>query len=214
MWPKEDILFYELSQPLSKLLHLFIEKDCTRVPVCRGSLEHVLGVITSMDYFLHQDALLNGDDLIKYLEKPFFVPVTTSARVLLKRMDAANLILAFIVDEYGSITGLISREDLIEVVVGHIEDEKDLHPLFITSGESEVIASGKWELSEFNEYFHTQLTSKSHNVTLGGWLTEKVGDIPKSGMKTELDGFLFQVLAASPKRIIRLFIRKLPQGPV
>lgn len=208
MWPKEDILYYELSEPLINLIDLFTSQGCTRVPVCKDSLENVLGVITAMEYFKHQSQINSSDDLLKYLQKPFYVPVTTSGRLLLKRMDEASHILALIVDEYGSIMGLISREDLIEVVVGRIEDEKDLHPLYIEAGRLEVIASGKWELSEFNAHFHSDLKSQNY-VTVGGWLIEQFGDIPKSGAKLEFGEFQFHVLAASPSRITRLFIRKL-----
>ena len=111
-------------------------------------------------------------------------------------------------DEYGSISGLITKEDLIEVVVGDIEDSRDQQPLFVKAGLNEVIASGKWELAELNDYFNTQLKSQSM-LTIGGWLTEQLGTIPKSGTKWEHDGFLFQILAAGPNRITRLFIRKL-----
>lgn len=210
MWPKEDIVFYDIAEPLSRLIHLFKDEEYTRVPICNGSLEHVLGIMTAMEYFQHQDLIKKPKDILKYVQKPFYVPVTTGARLLLKRMDEASHILALIVDEYGFIMGLISREDLIEVVVGHIEDEKN-QSLFITAEKNEVIASGKWELSEFDEYFQANLKSQNH-VTIGGWLTEKLGDIPKSGTKIELEGFYFHVLAASPTRITRLFIRKLIKG--
>jgi CBS domain containing-hemolysin-like protein len=209
MWPKEDILFYEIDQPLSKLLYLFIDKQCTRIPVCQGSLEHVIGIITAMQFFQHQKNIIQSEDLLPYLQKPFFVPETTLARLLLKRMDDAGHILALIVDEYGTIIGLISREDLIEVVVGRIEDEKDPHPLYINAGKNEVIASGKWELAEFNTYFHVNLKSPCHAVTIGGWLTEHLGEIPKGGTKVNLEGFHFHVLAANQVRITRLFIRRL-----
>lgn len=210
MWPKEDIVFYDIADPLTELIHLFKDEEYTRIPICNGSLEHVLGIMTAMDYFKHQDKIETPKDILKYLQKPFYVPVTSSARSLLKRMDEASHILALIVDEYGSIMGLISRENLIELVVGHIEDEKN-QSLFIAAEKNEVIASGKWELSELDEYFEANLKSQNH-VTIGGWLTEKLGDIPKTGTKIEFEGFYFHVLAASPTRITRLFIRKLTKG--
>lgn len=208
MWPKEDILFYDIQEPLDKLLTLFIDKQLTRLPVCKGSLEQVIGIITVMTYFQHQKNVKTPNDLIPFLQKPFFVPETITARLLLKQMDAANHILALVVDEYGSIEGLISREDLIELVVGRIEDDKDTNPLFVPAGKNEVIASGKWELMEFNAFFETDLKSPSHQVTIGGWLTEQLEDIPKTGTRIELEQFSFHVLAASPTRITRLFIRK------
>lgn len=207
MWPKEDILFYNLSQPLSKLIYLFTEQDCTRVPVCEGSLENLQGVITVMQFFKNQEAILSPKDLIPFLEKPFYVPETLVAKQLLKQMDELDQILAFIVDEYGSIIGMLSREDLIEIVVGGIEEE-EAAPLFFKAGKSEVIASGKWNLSDFNDYFQTALESATHAITIGGWLTEYVGDIPQSGSTFDVQGFHFKVLAANQTRVTRLFIRK------
>lgn len=207
MWPKEDILFFDLEQPLTKLIYLFTEKDCTRIPVCEGSLENLKGVITVMQFFKNQERISKTEDLIPLLSKPLFVPETLGAGKVLQQLDEADEILAFIVDEYGSITGMLSREDLIEVVVGGIEEEIQ-EPLFFPAGKSEVIASGKWDLSDLNDYFESNLESETHAVTIGGWLTEQVGDIPQSGTTYDLEGFHFKVLAANPKRILRLFIRK------
>lgn len=207
MWPKEDILYYEIAQPLSKLSYLFSEEECTRIPVASKNLDNVLGIITASQYFKHQHKIHNQSDLIKFLEKPYYVPETMSSRMLLKRFDEKGEVLALVVDEYGSISGLITKEDLIEVVVGDIEDSRDQQPLFVKAGKNEVIASGKWELTEFNEYFQSNLKSQSM-LTIGGWLTEQLGTIPKSGAKWESHGFMFQILAAGPNRITRLFIRK------
>lgn len=209
MWPKEDILFYDLTQPISKLVYLFVEQGRSRIPICQGNLENVTGILTAIDFFKHQKKIVQPYDILPWIEKPYYVPETTSARQLLKRMDAQHKLLALVVNEYGSITGLISREDLIEVVIGQIEDSREIQPLFSKTGRNEVIASGKWELSEFNEFFGIELESPSNNVTIGGWLIEQLGDIPKTGSQHKLTGFLFQVLAANQTRIIRLFIRKL-----
>lgn len=207
MWPKEDILFFDLDMSLSKLIYLFTEKNCTRIPVCQGSLENLKGVITVMQFFKNQEKILKSEDLIPFLSKPFFVPETLAAGKLLQQLDETSQILAFIVDEYGSITGMLSREDLIEIVVGGIEEETQ-ELLFFPAGPAEVIASGKWDLFDFNTYFQSHLKSETHAVTLGGWLIEKVGEIPKSGSTYDLEGFHFKVLSANPKRILRLFIRQ------
>lgn len=208
MWPKEDILYYDIKQPLSKLIHLFTSEATTRIPVCDQSLENILGVLNAMDFFRYQEEIKSPEQLIPILHKPFYVPETITAKTLLKRMDENELVLAIVVDEYGSVSGLISREDLIEIVVGQIEDAKDTQTLFIKAGKGEVIASGKWELSEFNSYFGTDFESQNNMVTIGGFLMEEIGDIPKSGSKYDIKGFTFHVLASSPTRILRLLIRK------
>lgn len=209
MWPRGDMLYYDIQEPLSKLLYLFVDQKCTRLPVCDDGIDNILGIITARQFFLHRDSIHQPSDLTPYLKKPFYVPETIPAKTLLRRLSTNREVMAIAVDEYRSISGLITREDLIEVVIGEIVDLRDQKKLFTRSGKDEIIASGKLELNDFNEIFHIELTSPSNMVTIGGWLTEKLGEIPKSGAKFFLEGFLFQVLDATPSRIRRLYIRKL-----
>jgi len=214
MRPKEDILYYDLQDPISKLTHLFVEQECSRVPVCDGHLDHTIGVMTAKHFFLHRNTLKTSQDLLKsqLFTKPFYVPESTSAKLMLKRFDERRQHLALIVDEYGSISGLITKEDLVEIVIGEINDLRDQESLYTKRNHNEIVASGRLELIAFNEIFDVELESPNNLVTIGGWLTEKIGDIPKTGIKYEFEDFLFQVLAATPNRIRRISIRKLNKG--
>lgn len=209
MRPRSDILFYDRHDPLSKLIYLFVDQECSRLPVCDKTLDNVMGVISARQFFLHRFQIKTSEDLIKHLLPPLYVPENTPARSLVRRFDESQQVLALAVDEYGSISGLITREDIVEQVVGDITDLRDTQSLFSKSGHNEIIASGLLELDELNEYFHSDLISKNNMMTIGGWLTEQLGEIPKSGSKIELEGFMFQVLAADPNKIRRLYIRKL-----
>lgn len=213
MRPRADILYYDLEDPITKLTHLFVEQECSRVPVCENSLDKLLGIITAEQFFLHRHSLSTSQELIHFLDKPLYVPETTPAMTLLRRFDESKQEIAIVVDEYGSISGLITREDLVEVVVGEISDLRDTKDLYTRAGANEIITSGRLELSEFNELFDMNLESESNMVTIGGWLVEQLGDIPKTGTKVELHNLLFQVLAADPNRIRRLYIRKLMDKP-
>lgn len=212
MRPREEMLFYDLDEPLSKLIHLFVDQECSRIPVCRESLDNVIGMISSQVYFLNREKLQNISDLTAHLTKPFFVPEGMSAEILLRQMYDREESLALVVDEYGSISGLIALEDLVEKVVGEISDARDEKSRFTRSGEDIIIASGKLELSEFDEIFGESLPSENNMVTIGGWLTEQMGDIPKTGVKYTARGFLFHVLAADAKRVRRIYIRRLQQA--
>lgn len=209
MRPREDILYYDINDPISKLIYLFVEQECSRLPVCDKSINDVLGIITAREFFLHRQDLGSSQHLFSYLCKPLYVPETTPARVLLRRFDESGQVLALVVDEYGSISGLITREDLVEVVVGDIVDLRDSKELYTAAGKNEIITSGRFELSEFNHLFGVNLVSKNNMLTIGGWLIEELGDIPKTGAKLEMYNLLFQVLAADPNKIRRLYIRKL-----
>jgi putative hemolysin len=214
MRPRNDILYYDIHDPLSKLMYLFVEQECSRLPVCDKSLDHILGIITARQFFLHREHIKTSQDLLKYLLTPLYIPENTPAKSLIRRFDEYGQVLALVVDEYGSISGLITKEDIVEQVVGDISDLRDAQSLYTKAGADEIIASGMLELSEFNDYFNCNLVSENNMMTIAGWLTEQLGEIPKSGTKYEIYGFIFQVLAADPNKIRRLYIRQLNRNTV
>lgn len=212
MRPREEVLFYDIQEPLSQLTHLFVDQETTRVPVCDGDLENLLGILSTRRYFFQKEQIQKPADVVPILKKPFYVPETTKAWALLRTLRERGESLAIVVDEYGSISGLITQEDLIEAVVGEIKDRRDTKSLYTRSSDDVIIASGKLELSEFREIFGVPLKSKENIVTLGGWLIEQLGDIPATGAKYATDDFLFYVLAAEPHRVRRIYVRRLKPG--
>ncbi len=212
MRPREEILSYDIQEPLSQLTHLFVDLETTRVPIYDGDLEKLLGILSTRRFFFHRDQIKKSADLLAILKKPYFVPETTKAWTLLRNLRERGESLAMVVDEYGSISGLITQEDLIEAVVGEITDRRDPKSLYTRSSEDVIIASGKLELSEFKEIFGIPLKSKENIVTLGGWLIEQLGEIPLTGTNYANDQFLFYVLAAEPNRIRRIYVRRLKPG--
>lgn len=209
MRPREEIFFYDIQEPLSQLLNLFINAQVTRIPVCDGNLENLKGILSARQFFFHKNQIMSGQDLISILRKPYYLPESTSGWTALRNLRAKGITLAMVVDEYGSISGLITQEDLIEAVIGEIVDARNAKSLYTRSSEDVIIASGKMELSEFQTLFGIVLKSNENIVTLGGWLIEQLGDIPATGTKYATDDFLFYVLAASPNRIRRIYVRRL-----
>ena len=209
MRPRDEVLFYDIHEPLSQLLHLFVDQQCTRIPVCDGQLDRLLGILSTRRFFFHQDKIQTGADLEAILKKPYFVPESTHGWALLQTLRDIGENMAIVVDEYGSVSGLITQEDLIETVVGEIADRRDEKSLYTRSGSDVIIASGKLELSEFEDIFGVRLVSKENAVTLGGYLIEQLGDIPAAGTKYANDDFLFYVLAADPNRIRRIYVRRI-----
>lgn len=212
MRPRDDILSYDINEPISKLIHLFVDQECSRLPVCNNNLDDVLGIVTAQLFFLNRQKITSGESLKDILTKPLYIPETTPAQALLRRFDEQNQLIALVVDEYGSISGLITREDLVEMVIGEISDLRDKSSLYTKTGNNEIITSGRLELSELNQLFDIDLVSENNMITIGGWLTEQLGDIPKTGTKVEVNNLLFHVLAAEPNKIRRLYIRKLNQN--
>jgi len=210
--PREEVLFFDIQEPLSKLLELFVDQECSRIPVCEGNFDHILGIITARNYFLYRSKIQTPQDLFPYLKKPFYVPESLPAKNLLGQMYEREDPLAIVVDEYGATSGLISFEDLVEVVVGEIVDRRDEKMPFTRSGNDVIIASGTLELCELEEIFGIAFKSERNMVTLGGWLTEQMGDIPKSGSKFETQEFFFHVLSADSTRVKRVYVRRLKEG--
>jgi putative hemolysin len=207
--PRGELLIYDVGDPLAELTHLFTDQQCSRVPVCEGGLENILGVIEATDFFLRRSDIHVGGDLKLILRSPFFVPESMEARNLWHKLREHGEELAVVVDEYGSISGLVTREDLVEVIVGEIVDRRDAHALYTRAGAGVIIASGKLELAEFDQLFNATLADVSNCVTIGGWLTQQLGYLPKAGTKYLTPEFLFHVLAAEPHRIRRIYIRRL-----
>jgi magnesium and cobalt exporter, CNNM family len=205
----EEILYFDISENLDRLVHLFVDEECSRIPICEGDIENVIGIMTSRLFFLHRPQIHASEDLKKIVEKAFFVPESMPATTLLREFYARKESMALVVDEYGSISGLLTLEDLIEEVIGEISDRRDLDKRYTRSGEDVLIASGKLELSELEEIFDVPFESEHDVVTIGGWLTEKLGDIPKSGTKYTTKDFLFHILSSDPNRIRRVYIRRL-----
>ncbi|MEM7175677.1 MAG: hemolysin family protein [Chlamydiota bacterium] len=209
MCPRQDIRYFDLNEPLEKLVALFVDEECSRVPVCKGGLENLLGIATSASFFLHKKHIQHAYDLVPFLQSPQFVPESMPGRILLNHFYDKEETMMVVVDEYGSISGLITLEDLVEVVVGQIADRRSEKSAYTRASEDILIASGKLELGEFEQIFDVHLESPNNMATIGGWLTEQLGDIPKSGIQHMANGFLFHILSADYNRVRRVYIRRL-----
>lgn len=208
MRPRDEILFYTLEEPLTKLTYIMLEEQVSKVPVCLTNIDDVFGVISAKNYYLHQEELSSPEDLRKYLIPPFFVPETIDVKTLFKQLLSSQKKIALVVDEYGSISGLITLEDIVEIVVGDIADKRD-SALFSSLSEKTIVADGKMEIQDLEELFSIELDNPYNLVTVGGWLTDKLGEIPKNGLEFSLENLHFQILASDPNKIKKVHIRYL-----
>ncbi len=209
MTPRQDIVAFNLNDTLDVLRDCFVKMECSKIPVYESELENIVGVLSSSLFFLHEKEIHTPQDIIKHLDKPFYIPESTGAKTLLCQFYERDQEIAIVVDEYGAFSGLITLEDLVEVVIGQITDKRDEKTLYTKAGSDVIIASGKLDLSEFEEIFDVHLESESNMATIGGFLTEKMGDIPKEGTKYVTDDFLFHILSSNARRVRRVYIRRL-----
>lgn len=205
MCPREDIVSLDVNH--EDFAQFFRSAEYSRFPLIQDSLDHVLGIVSADVIVRHKHKIHSCKDLQRYVQTPVYVPETITLRSLLIQLELNNEHIALSVDEYGVISGLITKEDVIETIIGQIEDKPAEKPLFTQQGPDAVIASGKWELSELEQQFGVTLEDKENSATVGGYLTEKLGDIPKSGTKYKTKGLLFHVLSVTPSRVTRVYIR-------
>jgi putative hemolysin len=207
MRPRDEILYYDINTPIEKLIELFIDKQCSRVPVCDSTIDNIIGIISLKRFFLHKDEFKDPKKLKAYLKQPYFVVETMKAWSLLLELRQARENIAIVVDEYGSVIGIITQEDLTEQIIGKISSKKDENIKYSYSGKNEIIASGKMELDELERLFDIKIERKSSAVTIGGLLIDEIGDIPVAGDKVRKDNLLFYILSCDPNRVRRVYIR-------
>jgi CBS domain containing-hemolysin-like protein len=206
MTPRTSMHIYSIQDPIDVLKNLILTEGLSRIPVYDKDRDQVLGILKAELLVSLDEKLVTGKQVLPFLRKPFFVPESMPAKTLFTQFYAEKKSLAIVVDEYGVIAGLVTKEDLVKRLIGESDAEKE--QLYTKAANDVIIASSTMELSDFNELFHVNLESDSNMATIGGWLIEKLGEIPKSGTKVQKEGFFFHVLSASPRKIKTLYIRK------
>ena len=215
MVPRVDIVALDVEQPSSEVVKCMVEHGHSRVPVYRETLDDVIGFIHVKDVLApvaeRRPAKLSG-----MLRKVLFVAPSMPILDLLVQMRQARTHIAMVVDEFGGIDGLVTIEDLIEEIVGEIEDEHDVAvaPTLIERPDGTVIADARIPIEALDEQHGTRLRESREQEdvdTLGGLVFSLAGRVPKRGeVIAHPDGIEFEVLDADPRRIKRLRVRGLP----
>src|SRR2546423_7750234 len=215
MVPRVDIVALDVDQPFAEVVKCMVENGHSRVPVYRESLDDVIG-------FVHvKDVLAPAADrrparLERLLRKVLFVAPSLPILDLLVQMRQTRTHMAMVVDEFGGIDGLVTIEDLIEEIVGEIEDEHDVAeaPTLIERPDGSVIADARIPIEALEEHHGAPLRAAGDEEavdTLGGLVFTLAGRVPKRGeVIIHPDGIEFEVLDADPRRVKRLRVRGLP----
>src|SRR3954463_1674919 len=215
MVPRVDIVALDVDQPFSEVVKCMVEHGHSRVPVYRESLDDVIGFVHVKDV-LPPVADRRPVKLTRLLRKVLFVAPSVPILDLLVQMRQARTHIAMVVDEFGGIDGLATIEDVIEEIVGEIEDEHDIPdaPSLIERPDGSVIADARLPIEALEEHHGTRLRPAGDEEavdTLGGLVFTLAGRVPKRGeIITHPDGIEFEVLDADPRRVKRLRVRGLP----
>jgi magnesium and cobalt transporter len=215
MVPRVDVIAFDLERPFDELVKLMIEHGHSRVPVYRETLDDVLGFVHVKDV-LAPVADRRVVKLAPMLRKVLVVAPSLPVFDLLVQMRQTRTHIAMVVDEFGGIDGLVTIEDLIEEIVGEIEDEHDVDetPILIERPDGSVIADARIPIETLEERRGTSLRHNGDHEevdTLGGLVFTLAGRVPRRGeVIPHPDGIEFEVLDADPRRVKRLRVRGLP----
>jgi CBS domain containing-hemolysin-like protein len=207
MVPRPEVTAVSITLPPEEALTAVLESPYTRYPVYRDDLDNVVGVLHVRDLFsaMRHNGLasLRIEELLR---PPFIVPETKDLASLLQDFRRTNNHFAVVVDEYGGTAGICTLEDLIEEIVGEIEDEFDVAEVQIEQVDDDTYRlDGMFPIDEFNSRFHTELPDEDFH-TVGGFVFGKLGRAPEVGDNIEHDGMQFDVLEVDGSRIERMAV--------
>ncbi len=214
MVPRPQMVVLKLDQPLSELLTTIIDTGHSRYPVIGDTLDDVRGILLSKDLLPLLWKAENTDDIdISTVLRPAkLVPESKRLNVLLRDFRENRNHMAVVIDEYGGAAGLITIEDILEQIVGEIEDEYDEDddlPIRKIS-DNDYVVQALTEIDDFNEYFGAKLSDEEFD-TIGGLLLQAFGHLPGRNEVTQLDNFEFRVVNADKRQIHLLRMRKLAE---
>lgn len=207
--PRADMVCIEEKTPFAEVVALFAEAGHSRLPVYRETLDAVVGMVHVKDVFniLATDAPRPAD-VSTLIRQPLYVPQSMGVLDLLARMQSSHTHLAIVVDEYNGTEGLVTIEDLVEEIVGEIEDEHDEAPVALLVPLEDGIweADARAELEDVGEMIDPRLAEVEEDVeTLGGLAFVLAGHVPEAGeVLSHPSGWTLEILEADPRRVARL----------
>ena len=203
MVPRVDIVAAEASTPLTELPDLISEGGHSRFPIYEDTIDKIVSIVHARDLLRYMSLGPASATLtLRDIARPaVFIPESKPLDELLREFQERRVTIAVVVDEYGGTEGLITMEDLLEEIVGEIEDEFETEePGVVRVSENEVIVDARVNLDELNELLHSSLEGDGFD-TLGGLLYDQFGKIPDVGDELTLDGLRMRVLSTAGRRI-------------
>lgn len=202
MIPRNNMAVISKDMPYDEVMPLVIESAHSRFPVIGDSKDEVIGILLAKDLLLYQTPTHERFNIRDILRPAVFIPESKRLNILLNEFRKSRNHLAIVVDEYGSVTGLVTIEDVLEQIVGEIEDEHDIDEGLMIRQHTDHSYSVQalTPIGKFNDYFKSQLSDKDFD-TVGGLVLQAFGHLPKRGDSIEIQGYLFTIQKANRRRI-------------
>ena len=195
MVPRNEICAVPRDISWSELRERFIETGYSKILVFEGDMDHIIGYIHSSELFRHKD------DWSNHIQSVPFVPETLAAQKLMKQLMARKKSLAVVVDEFGGTSGIVSLEDIIEEILGDIQDEHDVTNLIAKKTDDGWLLSGRMEISHVNEMFGLNIPESDEYMTIGGLILSKAKGFPKVNEKVQTGNYTLRVLKKGQTKI-------------
>ena len=218
MVPRSQMVVIERSQGLDEMLKVIVDSGHSRFPVIGEDRDEVLGILLAKDLLRYFSNEPRGELRIeKYLRPAAVIPESKRLNALLKEFRDSHNHMAIVVDEYGGVSGLLTIEDVLEEIVGEIDDEHDPEEADFIQQEGERDGRPAWlvraltRIEDFNEYFDSELPDDDYD-TIGGLVMHELGRLPRRGEKLASGGFEFRVVKADRRRIDTLQVQREAQA--
>lgn len=222
MVPRTEMYCIESFLPPSEVLDAVVREGHSRIPVYEEKIDNIVGILYTKDLLKFRGAEHDSFTLKSLLHQPYYVPETKNISVLLGEFQAKKIHMAIVVDEYGGTAGLVTLEDLLEEIVGEIQDEHDdeVEQKLEVLNEDEVIAPGRMDIGRMNDELDISLPETEGVETLGGMIVSLFGRVPAAGEEAECEGLRFKIVEATRRRIGKVKIsglrehRERPEPPL
>ncbi|MGH7738659.1 MAG: hemolysin family protein, partial [bacterium] len=209
MIPRTEMFCADVKVELNSFLDTAIQAGYSRVPVFKGNVDNIVGIIHTRDLLSiwRNQGLIVIQDLIR---KPYFVPETMRVDRLLREFRRGKIHMAIVVDEYGGTSGLVTLEDLVEEIIGEIRDEHetDDEKSIVQQADGTYIIEAGTPLDEINETLGLHLVPKGEVTSLGGYLTERNGRVPKKGRVLDEYEITATILESDERHVIKAMVVK------
>ncbi|MDQ3937754.1 MAG: hemolysin family protein [Chloroflexota bacterium] len=208
MVPRIDIKSVQASAPLDDFVETIVREGHSRIPVYEDSIDNIIGILYAKDLLPY---LARGESptITAILRTPLFVPESITIDDLLQSFQRRKVHIAIVLDEYGGTAGLVTIEDLIEEIVGEIQDEYDVEePMIVSLSESEARVDGRASVDDLAEHFGVQLNGADTEQydTVGGLVYHEIGGVPTVGDMVEVDGLTLTVESTDGRRVGKVMV--------
>ena len=205
MVPRAEIIYLTLRKTFAENLEVIRNNQHTRYPLCETDIDHVVGMIHVKDLFQPAEGQVQVSDLLRVKRELLFVPETRPLELLQRDFQQRRIHMALVVDEYGSTSGLVTLEDILEEIVGEIQDEFDAEPPKMEASGNGYVVDGLVLIDDIAERLGLEITEPESN-TLGGFVISRLGRIARVGDVVRLDDYDVKVIELKGRRVSKLLL--------